>query len=81
MACGLPVQASPVRVNSEIVENGVNGYLASTTDEWVLALEALMADAELRRQMGAAGRKRVEEKYCLAVTSPKFVELLKQCAA
>jgi glycosyltransferase involved in cell wall biosynthesis len=81
MACGLPVVASPVGVNSEIVDDGVNGYLASTTDEWVSALEALMADAELRRQMGAAGRKRVEEKYCLAVTAPKFVELLKQCAA
>jgi glycosyltransferase involved in cell wall biosynthesis len=81
MACGLPVVASPIGVNSEIVDDGVNGYLISTTDEWVLALESLMADAELRRQMGAAGRKRVEEKYCLAVTVPKFVELLKQCAA
>lgn len=81
MACGLPVVASPVGVNSEIVENGVNGYLASTTDEWIRALKAMMADAELRRQMGVAGRKRVEEKYCLAVTAPRFVELLKQCVA
>ena len=81
MACSLPIVASPVGVNSEMVDNGVNGYLASTTDEWVRALEALMADAEMRRHMGAAGRKRVEEKYCLAVTAPKLVELLKQCAA
>jgi glycosyltransferase involved in cell wall biosynthesis len=81
MSCSLPIVASPVGVNSEMVDNGVNGYLASTTDEWVRALEALMADAEMRRQMGAVGRKRVEEKYCLAVTAPKFVELLKQCAA
>lgn len=80
MACGLPVVASPVGVNSEIVDNAINGYLASTTDEWVRALESLMADSELRRLMGAAGRKRVEEKYCLAVTAPRFVELLKQCA-
>ena len=81
MACGLPVVASPIGVNSEIVDNGVNGYLATTTDEWVTALESLMADAELRRQMGAAGRKRIEEKYCLAVTAPRFVEILKQCVA
>lgn len=81
MACGLPVVASPIGVNCEIVDDGVNGYLASTTDEWVCALKSLMADAELRRQMGAAGRKRVEEKYCLAITAPRFVELLKQCVA
>lgn len=81
MACGLPVVASPVGVNSEIVDNAINGYLASTTDEWVLALETLMADAELRRRMGAAGRKRVEEKYCLAVTAPRLVEVLRQCVA
>lgn len=81
MACGLPVVASPVGVNCEIVDDGVNGYLASTTDEWVFALKSLMADPELRRQMGAAGRKRVEEKYCLAITAPRFVELLKQCVA
>ncbi len=81
MACGLPVVASPVGSNSEIVVDGLCGYLSKTTDEWVLALVALMTDAELRFQMGAAGRKRVEEKYCLAVTAPKFVKLLKQCAA
>jgi glycosyltransferase involved in cell wall biosynthesis len=81
MACGLPVVASPVGVNSEIVSNEVNGYLASTTDEWIRALVSLIADAELRFRMGAAGRKRVEEKYCLAITAPRFVELLKQCAA
>jgi len=76
MACGLPVVASPVGVNGEIVENGGNGYLASTTDEWVHALETLRADVELRRRMGAAGRHRVEEKYCLAVTAPRMVGLL-----
>ena len=81
MACGLPVVASPVGVNSEIVNDQINGYLASTADEWLYALDSLMADADLRRRMGAAGRKQVEEKYCLAVTAPRFVELLKQCAA
>ena len=81
MASGLPVVASPVGVNCEIVESGMNGYLASTTEEWVLALETLRADLKLRRLMGASGRKRVEEKYCLSVTAPRFVELLLACAA
>lgn len=77
MACGLPVVASPVGVNAEIVEPGVNGLLASTIAEWVQALEALRADVELRQRLGQAGRKRVEERYCLAVTAEKVVGVIR----
>lgn len=81
MACGLPVIASPVGVNSEIVCDGVNGFLADTIDAWVQALLKLQKNSELQYQMGQAGRQRVEEQYCLAVTAPKVVELIKECAA
>lgn len=79
MACGLPVVASPIGVNCEIVENGVNGYLATTTGEWIIALESLRADFELRIRMGLAGRRLVEEKYTLDVTKPRMLKLLEQC--
>jgi glycosyltransferase involved in cell wall biosynthesis len=81
MACGLPVVASPVGVNSEIVEDKVSGFLATSTSEWVDALNVLLDSVEMRRKMGAAGRQRVQEKYCLTVTAPKLVEVLEQCAA
>ncbi len=77
MACGLPVVASPVGVNSEIVEHGVNGFLASTDQEWREALSTLLANPELRRRMGAAGRKKVEEHYSLQVWGPRVAELLR----
>ncbi len=76
MACGLPVVASPVGVNTEIVTHGVNGYLAETTDEWVSSIRQLQANPKLRHEMGAAGRKRVEEKYSLAVTTPMVLDLV-----
>lgn len=76
MACGLPVVASPVGVNAEIIDEGINGFLASTTDDWVTALSRLAVDRELRLAMGQAGRKKVEEKYCLDVTAPRMVNLL-----
>ncbi len=78
MACGLPVVASPVGVNATIVEHGVNGFLATTVDEWEQTLRTLAADSTLRRRMGEAGRTKVEREYCLQVTTPRLVRLLRE---
>lgn len=80
MACGLPVIASPVGVNSEIVEHGVNGFLASTELEWRQALDRLLADAGLRRRMGIEGRRKVELRYSLQKWAPRLVNLLADTA-
>ncbi len=80
MACGLPVVASPVGVNTEIVEDGANGFLAATAEDWASALERLLTDSELCTRMGREGRQRVESRYCLQVTGPRMVELLKHAA-
>lgn len=76
MACGLPVVASPVGVNREIVEHGVNGFLAKTHDDWREAIAALIANPELRAQMGQAGRVKVEKSYSLQVWGPKVANIL-----
>jgi glycosyltransferase involved in cell wall biosynthesis len=77
MACGLPVVASPVGVNRDIVEQGVNGYLAETTAEWARSLSTLLRDAVLRRRMGLAGRQKVEQHYSLQVTGPRLAGLIR----
>lgn len=76
MACGLPVVASDVGVNPEIVEQGVNGFLANSDQEWVAALRTLLGDPSLRAKMGQAGRQRVERDYCVQQTGPRMVKLL-----
>jgi glycosyltransferase involved in cell wall biosynthesis len=80
MACGLPVVASPVGVNADIVEHGVNGFLAETDAEWQTALENLLGDPALRQQMGAAGRRKVEEHFSLQVWGPRVAQLLFEAA-
>ncbi len=80
MAAGLPVIASPVGVNSEIVEHGVNGFLARDTKEWIEYFELLRGDPDLGRQMGARGRKKVEEKYSLDVIAPRLIAILEEAA-
>ena len=78
MAAGLPVIASPVGVNSEIVEHGVNGFLARDTKEWIKYFEVLKGRPDLGREMGARGRKKVEEKYSLDVIAPRLISIFKE---
>ena len=80
MACSLPVVASPIGVNTEIVRSEVNGYLANDVNEWIAALENLLVDANLRNQMGQRGRQRVEQEYCLQVAAPSLAVWLKKVA-
>jgi len=81
MACARPVIASPVGVNREIVEPGVNGYLATTDQEWRTALETLRGDPDLRTRMGRAGRFKVETTYCTRVTAPRLASILTRAAS
>ena len=57
MACGRPVIASPVGVNSEIIDDGVNGFLATDARSWIGSIRRLAADLRLRASMGEAGRR------------------------
>lgn len=76
MASGLPVIASPAGVNSDIVENGRNGFIARNRDEWVTALSILYEDTALRRTMGNAGRIMAEDKFSLRYAGPRFKEFI-----
>jgi glycosyltransferase involved in cell wall biosynthesis len=81
MASGLPVVASPVGANLRIVEQGKTGFLATSTAEWVQALVLLSRSASLQSEMGKAGRKKVEQEYCLQVTAPRLLEILTDAAS
>ena len=76
MSCGVPVVASPVGVNREIVQDGVNGFLASTPDEWRGKLTALLRDADLRRRLGAEGRRTIQARYSLQVNGPRVAAVM-----
>jgi len=78
MACGLPVVASPVGANMQIVQEDRNGFLAGTSLDWENRLGALLADGSLRDAMGRAGRARVESEYCVQQVAPRLASLLKR---
>ncbi len=57
MAMGVPAVCSPVGINAEVVQHGVNGLLAGTAEEWLDQLSRLLADADLRQRLGRAGAR------------------------
>lgn len=80
MACGLPVVASGVGVNLDIVKDGESGFLVNTSTEWINALRKLLADKLLRSRLGFNGRQLVEDIYCIQQTAPKVTALLQAVA-
>jgi glycosyltransferase involved in cell wall biosynthesis len=81
MALGIPTVCSPVGVNSEIIRDGENGFLAATTDEWVEKLTLLLRSSDLRRELGRAGRATVESGYSVAVQAPRVYRILESVVA
>jgi glycosyltransferase involved in cell wall biosynthesis len=77
-ACGKPVVASPVGVNSEIVSPGENGFLATSEQDWTEALARLVEDTDLRSRFGAAGRARFEAKYSLRPQAEKLGQFIER---
>jgi glycosyltransferase involved in cell wall biosynthesis len=75
MAMEIPPVMSPVGVNLEIIEDGVNGFLASGTEEWLLKLSLLIENPELRQELGAKARQTVIERYSVASQQDIYLSL------
>jgi len=78
MSMAIPCVCSPVGANSEIITDGINGLLADTDDEWIKKLSQLIKDCNLRKKIGVAARRTVQERYSLKVNAPKFLEVIKR---
>ncbi|MFZ5875336.1 MAG: glycosyltransferase family 4 protein [Nitrospirota bacterium] len=65
MAVGVPAVASPVGFNRTLIEDGVNGFLPTSPDQWYTVLARLIEDHALRREIGLRGRRTVEERFSL----------------
>lgn len=80
MAVGVPFVATPVGAIVEIGESPVTHFHARTLDEWQGALERLLMDSHLRRDMGGAGRRHALEQYTVSAQADKLAAALREAA-
>ena len=81
MAAGVPAVASPVGVNSEIIHHGVNGWLATTPDEWLFVLRQLLSEPVRRVSVVEAARNSVEQRYSVTAQLPRLIDCLEAVCA
>ncbi|MEQ8686752.1 MAG: glycosyltransferase family 4 protein [Imperialibacter sp.] len=75
MALEIPTLASPVGVNIDIIDNGVTGFLATSDEEWLVALKTLIENPRLSQELGTQGRKTVEARYSVKANTKNFLGL------
>ncbi|WP_242693104.1 glycosyltransferase family 4 protein [Sabulibacter ruber] len=75
MALGIPAVVSPVGMNTEVVDDGLNGYVCATPQEWYSALETMLLDSRLRSEFGKAARNKIESCYAVTAIRNNFLGL------
>jgi glycosyltransferase involved in cell wall biosynthesis len=75
MSLGIPALVSPVGVNTEIVDQGLNGYICDTPEDWAKYLVELLLNPERRAELGQEARKKIEEKYSVKSNKTNFLKL------
>jgi glycosyltransferase involved in cell wall biosynthesis len=80
MACGLPVIATAVGGNIEVVKNKVNGLLVPPGNPEALAsaIIALLKDRKEAQRMSCEGRRIVEENFSIETNVKKIEEIYLQ---
>lgn len=77
MSCKKPVIASSVGINTSLVKEGENGFLAETEDNWFSAFEKLYRDRALRDKMAVNNFQKIETEYNHSMNCKKYVELIR----
>ena len=78
MALEIPTVMSPVGVNTEIIRDGENGFLASQVEEWVEKISRLIESEELRKETGKRARQTVIERYSVQSQRENYLKYFRR---
>jgi glycosyltransferase involved in cell wall biosynthesis len=77
MSQAKPAVVSPIGANAEVIADGVDGYHATTAEEWIEKLSRLIEDRDLRHRLGLAARETIRQKYTVAAVMPALGRVLR----
>jgi glycosyltransferase involved in cell wall biosynthesis len=78
MSVGIPVVARKMGSNGEVIQDGVNGFLVESENDWYEKLRLLVTNHDLREGMGRAARKTVEERFSVKSQMPRVVDIFEK---
>lgn len=77
MAAGVPVVASPIGIQGKLINDGVNGFLANSREEWITKLKLLIRSKDLRESLGKTGRTYVKQNFDIQVGAESVAETIR----
>jgi len=78
MGAGLPVVATPIGINKDIVKDGITGYLANDEYEWKTQLTKLIKDKDLRETMGKNAKEIAKSLYSREICAKSTIKAINQ---
>ncbi len=75
MILGQQVNVVLRRFNTKIVDDGINGFICKTPEDWKKAIEKLIQDHALLMEMAQNTRKKIEENYSVKSNTANFLAL------
>jgi O-antigen biosynthesis protein len=78
---GIPTVATRIDPFVHAIDHGQDGLLAGNSAEWIDALETLITQPDLRRALGDAARRKVEQRYSPAARTADLAQTLDQLSA
>jgi glycosyltransferase involved in cell wall biosynthesis len=75
MALGIPALVSPVGVNTQIVDDGINGFICNTAEDWEKAIRLLLSNRVELERISANTRKKIEQSYSVKSNTYNFLQL------
>ncbi len=76
MAVGVPVIASDIGFNRELVSDGIDSLLVRTQEDWINGLRRLLMSPEQRTAMGAAARQKVLSRFTVQSRLEEYESIL-----
>ncbi|MFM7217718.1 MAG: glycosyltransferase family 4 protein [Bacteroidota bacterium] len=76
MSLGIPALVSPVGVNAEIVDHGINGLHCTTDEDWLQGLRRLSEDRAFLKSLAVHCRPKVEQYYSVNSQAGRYLSVL-----